>query len=585
MKIFFASFLFAISLFLFSNESAEASTIVDTTNTYTYEEMLEDIKLLKSTYPELVSYQSIGKSEFNRDIIAVKLGKGKETTLINGSHHAREWMSTMIVMEMLESYAKAYDSNSLVGTYYAKDLLNGISISFVPMLNPDGVTLQQRGLEAFPKSHHTKLLAMNDGKTDFTRWKANAMGIDLNRQYPANWNSPTAEKKPYYMGYKGSRPFQAKEVIALRDYTLKIKPKIAVAYHTSGRILYWHFHNKQSNYARDYRLANMFSKTTGYTLVKPVTNPTGKGYTDWFIQQFGLPGFTPELGPSVGERHLPVSIFPEEWRRNKTIGLWLLAESYDLQYPSKKITPFQEKVAFDESIYVYSKPSFLSRSTEKLNPQPAIQAFEKFGNWYHIQTTTGNKWVHLPYELKTFPERIFLDVSKNHWAYTSTKNNKERGWINGISATHFGVHNGLTREQLAVILVRAAKLPILVPDQPSFQDVPKTHWAFSEIETAKANQIMNGINTLTFGSGQTVPREQVAVILARLSQKSPISTEPNPFTDVDTTHWAYKEILLMKELGIFQGSNGAFNPKEKITRGQLSLVLESVHQLHPEIFE
>lgn len=377
MKLLFSSLIFIFSIFLFTNES-KASSIVETTNTYTYEEMVEDIKTLKSTYPELISYQSIGKSEFNRDIFAVKLGKGPETILINGSHHAREWLSTMIVMEMVESYAKAYVSKSLVGSYYAKDMLDEISFAFVPMVNPDGVTLQQQGLKAFPKSHHTKLLAMNGGSSNFTRWKANAMGIDLNRQYPANWNSPTAEKKPSYMGYKGTRPFQAKEVIALRDYTLKMKPKIAVAYHTSGRILYWHFHNKSANYARDYRLASMFGKTTGYTLVKPTSNPTGKGYTDWFIQQFGLPGFTPELSYSVGERHVPVSVFPEEWRRNKSIGLWLLAEGFDLKYPIKKITPFQESVAFDESIYGYSKPSFLNRTSEKINPEPSIQAFENY---------------------------------------------------------------------------------------------------------------------------------------------------------------------------------------------------------------
>lgn len=157
--------------------------------------------------------------------------------------------------------------------------------------------------------------------------------------------------------------------------------------------------------------------------------------------------------------------------------------------------------------------------------------------------------------------------------------------MTGISPSLFGVNNGLTREQLAVILVRAAKLPLQIPEQPSFQDVPPAHWAYKEIETAKASGLMNGINTNTFGAGQTVPREQVAVILARLSEKTQTINETNPFSDVDTTHWAYNEILLMKELGVFNGSNGAFQPKEKITRGQLSLVLENIHQLYPEFFQ
>lgn len=582
--LFFSSFLITLSIFLFPFESA-ASTIVDTTNAYTYEEMVGDIKALQKTYPDLISFHSIGKSEFNRDIFAVKVGKGEATTLINGSHHAREWLSTMIVVEMIESYAKAYKSNSLIGDYYAKDMLNEISIAFVPMLNPDGVTLQQRGLKAFPKSHHKKLLVMNDGKSDFTRWKANAMGIDLNRQYPANWNSPTSVNHPYYMDYKGTRPFQAKEVIALRDYTLKMKPQISVAYHTSGRILYWHYHNKKINFQRDYRLASMFSKKTGYRLIKPETNPSGKGYTDWFIQEFGLPGFTPELSYSVGERHVPVSIFPEEWRRNRTIGLWLLAESYELKFPIKKLNPFQESIAFDQNIYAYSKPSFLSRKNEKINAQQYIQTLENYQNWYHIKTTIGNRWVYLPYELKTFPERIYLDIPKDHWAFTSTKNNKDRGWMNGISPTHFGVNQGLTREQLAVILVRALELPVQTPEQPSFGDIPKTHWAYSFIETAKENHLMSGTNLTTFGKGKTVTRAQIAVIFARLSEKNPIINDANPFTDVDETHWAYHDILTIKELGIITGENGTFKPSEKLTRAQLSAVLDTLNHKYPEFFE
>ncbi|MHC0037749.1 M14 family zinc carboxypeptidase [Pseudoneobacillus sp. C159] len=579
--LFLFSFTIVISFLLFS-ASTEASTIVDTTNTYSYEEMVEDIKALKSSYPEIITYQSIGKSEFQRDIYAVKVGKGEETVFINGSHHAREWLTTILIMEMIEHYSKSYYANALVGNFYAKDMLDEISLVFVPMVNPDGVTLQQRGLKAFPKSHHPKLLAMNDGKSDFTRWKANAMGIDLNRQYPANWNSPSTPSKPYYMGYKGSRPFQAKEVIALRDFTYKMKPKISVAYHTSGRILYWHFHNK--NVDRDYRLAKMFSNTTGYRLVAPVANPTGKGYTDWFIQEFGLPAFTPELSYSVGERHVPVLVFPEEWRRNETIGLWLLAESYRLKYPTKIIRPFEENVALGETVYVYDQPSFLTRKNEKLTQQQYIRTLENERNWYHIETTVGNKWVYLPYKLATFPERVYLDIPKDHWAYTSTKNNNERGWINGVTATHFGANNGLTREQLAVILVRALKLPISTPEQPSFTDVSTNHWAYSYIETAKANGILNGVAPLTFGKGKTVTREQIAVIIARISGKTP-TTLDSSFTDVAPTHWAYPEITLMKELGIFQGINGAFHTGQKLTRTQLSDVLDKINQQYPEFFE
>ncbi len=85
-----------------------------------------------------------------------------------------------------------------------------------------------------------------------------------------------------------------------------------------------------ANLPRDKRLANLFSKTTGYRLMPQRSDSSGGGYTDWFITTFNRPAFTPEIGIKSGETNLPVSAFPEEWRRNKKIGLWLAQEGYTL---------------------------------------------------------------------------------------------------------------------------------------------------------------------------------------------------------------------------------------------------------------
>ena len=93
------------------------------------------------------------------------------------------------------------------------DILDEVSIWFIPMLNPDGVTIQQNELTQFPNKHVKRLLSMNDEVENFERWKANGMGLDLNRQYPAGWkrlnNQPNS---PYYQFYRGKKPLEAKEV-------------------------------------------------------------------------------------------------------------------------------------------------------------------------------------------------------------------------------------------------------------------------------------------------------------------------------------------------------------------------------------
>ena len=77
MKKLVILFFVSIILFLTNSLNVTAQTIVQTDKMYTYEMMEEDIKQLKEKYPHLVSYESIGKTHFGRDIWAVKIGNGK----------------------------------------------------------------------------------------------------------------------------------------------------------------------------------------------------------------------------------------------------------------------------------------------------------------------------------------------------------------------------------------------------------------------------------------------------------------------------------------------------------------------------
>ncbi|WP_235946441.1 M14 family zinc carboxypeptidase [Saccharibacillus alkalitolerans] len=311
--------------------AAEAK-IVDPSAVYTYGVLTRDIRELAAKYPDIIEYKSIGKTLYGREIWAVGLGTGSSTVFFNGSHHAREWLTTTLNMTMIEQYAAAYAANRKFEGYDVRDTLGKTKIWFVPMVNPDGVTLQQTGLQSFPTGVHQALIRMNDGSRNFKRWKANAQGVDPNRQYDANWTELVNNYYyPRWMGHKGTAPMTTRENKALVAFTHEIDPEIAVSYHSAGRILYWNFRTPAANYARDKRLADIFTRFTGYSQVSPSYNANGGGgYTDWFIQKLGRPAFTPEIGIKNGETNLPLSAFPEEWRRNKKIGLWIAQEGYAL---------------------------------------------------------------------------------------------------------------------------------------------------------------------------------------------------------------------------------------------------------------
>jgi len=504
-------FLFLLLLFLVP--SAASADIVNTSNIYTYEDMTNDIKELNAMYPDLVTYESIGKSHFGRDIWAVKLGKGEPSVFINGSHHAREWISTMIVMKMIESYSDAYINNRTIGSFQAKNLLDDEAIAFVPMVNPDGVTLQQEGLKAFPSSHHKALLSMNNGSFDFKRWKANAMGIDLNRQYPANWDAKSTPTFPSWSNYKGNYPFQAKEVMAIRDYTYKIRPKIAVAYHSSGRILYWHFHNKSANYNRDYGMAKSFSSMTGYSLVKPETNPAGKGFTDWFIQEFGYPGFTPELSYYVGNTHVPLSVFPNEWERNKSIGLWLVSEA-------KKITPITTGPFYDVSDSHWAYSSILHAKNKNY-----IGGVSE-GKFAPNQSVTRSQMAVVLVRVLGLPKYVpekpsFSDVASSNWAYEGIETAKYYGIFSGKSEFKFGPNNPLTREEMAAALTRLSMLPSDSPKSMPFKDVPATRWSASSIFLMKQLNIIGGVGNGYFKPRGILTRAEAAALLYKIDINQP----------------------------------------------------------------
>ncbi|PLR90767.1 M14 family zinc carboxypeptidase [Bacillus sp. T33-2] len=300
--------------------------IVNPNQVYTYETMAADIALLQQNYPYLIKTEVIGNSVDGRNIYAVKVGNGQKEITINGSHHAREHMTTNLLMEMIEQYAKSYADGTSFSGYDTTSLLNNVSIWFVPMVNPDGVSLVQKGHASAKNPQY--VLQLNNYSTDFSSWKANIRGVDLNRQYPADWANISGNTgRPSSQNFKGYSPLSEPEAIALYNFTRAHNFKTAVAYHSSGQILYWYFNQDSSVYNRDYNLALKYGALTGYSLVNPTSSPSGGGYTDWFIQDMRQPGFTPEISPYTYNKPVPLSNYASIWEQNKAAGLMLALDA------------------------------------------------------------------------------------------------------------------------------------------------------------------------------------------------------------------------------------------------------------------
>ncbi|MFC0013767.1 MULTISPECIES: M14 family metallocarboxypeptidase [Allobacillus] len=303
-------------------------SFVNPKQVYSYRDMVTDINQLEQHYSGLINTEVIGKSVEGRNIYLVKLGYGDTKITINAAHHAREWLTTNLVMNQIDQYSQAFAKGSKYNGYNVRDLLSKVTIYYVPMVNPDGVTLNQFGPSGF--SNYSQLIRMNSGSKDFKAWKANSRGVDLNRQYPAGWNTiRNLEYSPGPERFKGLRPLSEPEVIAVANLAKKHNFKTHVAYHSSGEVLYWAYNAAGSLRLTSRKIANQISNQTGYWMIPQQSNPSGGGYTDWVIDSLKTPGFTPEISPHVGPRPVPISNFDRIWNQNKSIGLMLAEEAYN----------------------------------------------------------------------------------------------------------------------------------------------------------------------------------------------------------------------------------------------------------------
>jgi len=291
--------------------------IINGQQSYDYSIMMNDLNKLLDAYPFLQS-SAIGHSVLGREIPEILIGKGLKRIHYNGSFHANEWITTPIILTFLNDYLLSLTNQNTIRGISTLPLYQQTSLSIVPMVNPDGVNLVIHGPPE-DEALRNQLINWNNGSNNFSGWKANIHGIDLNDQFPAKWELESARnpKTPGPRDYGGERPLSEPEAIALADLTKKRDFARVLAFHTQGRVIYWGFENLEPPESKI--LVTEFSRVSGY---EPI-NSAGSyaGYKDWFIQDWRRPGFTVELGS--GTNPLPINQFNDIYE--EALGIFLAA--------------------------------------------------------------------------------------------------------------------------------------------------------------------------------------------------------------------------------------------------------------------
>ena len=294
--------------------------------TYTYQEMQVDLNSLKATYPKM-QMDVLGNTIDGRQLYHVVVGNpsAPHKILVHGGIHAREYISSQLVMREIVALLEMQKNNLLYHGQSVATLLQNTCIHFVPMVNPDGITLVQGGIDALnTQAAKTMVMSMaaQDQVTDLAtylrKWKNNINGVNLNRNFDAFWQEATPKvDHPSNMFYKGTGPESEVESKALANLCRQLRPDYTISYHTQGRVIYWYFGETGNYKAKGQYLANVVHQNTGYTISNTWSQTDAAGFKDWAVQKLDIPSVTIELGR--GTSPVDESQITQMWTENDGI--------------------------------------------------------------------------------------------------------------------------------------------------------------------------------------------------------------------------------------------------------------------------
>jgi hypothetical protein len=167
---------------------------------------------------------TVGHSVEGRPILAASVGAAVTSNdpalLVVGNIHGPEFVSSQVALACLELCSSRHPAWSA--------LMQRARITVLPCLNPDG----------YARTYDAR------GRGSLSALRANANGVDLNRNYPLpagarRWPIPgTGSAKPGAVTYRGTGPLSEPETSALAKLAQSIRPHASVGLHSfMGRLI------------------------------------------------------------------------------------------------------------------------------------------------------------------------------------------------------------------------------------------------------------------------------------------------------------------------------------------------------------
>lgn len=256
---------------------------------YSYDRMMKELWQLEETYPQWICLDSIGTSVQGREIPLVHLGSGSREVLYIAAIHGCEFSTVNYIMRCLREYVQTANAGEDYGTYDMTRILSEYTLYIVPMANPDGFEISNQ--QAEPDFDCEELEGVR------AEYSTNANGVNLNRNFPFEWEVAWGAEQHQYSAAKGTEPGSEPETKALMTLCEKHDFIQMFSFHNYGYCVYWR-DEINGKIEGDERLLGLLWANCGFYGQDVTSEPDGYagGFENWFRSQYKRPGLCIELG-------------------------------------------------------------------------------------------------------------------------------------------------------------------------------------------------------------------------------------------------------------------------------------------------
>jgi carboxypeptidase T len=462
-------------------ESIPSSNLQLLNQYYTFPQIESSLEQTNDQFSSITRLFSIGKSYENRDIWCLEISdnpgidESEPGVLFMGLHHAREWPTVSICMNLIEQLTTQYASNSSI-----KNLVENRRIWIVPCVNPDGYAYdhdQTQGQQWWRKNRH--FLPTYD-----------QYGIDLNRNYAGSvngdpdgmWGSLGMSHYPSSEVYCGSNQFSELETQAIQQFFINHNICACISWHTHGELVLWPWGYTDDIQAPD----DEYMGQVGREIASRITSQDGSGtYTP--TQSSGLYPTTGDTADWMyGYSHYVLG---------KNVFAYTIEACLSF-HPDEDVLTQVCKENLDGAIYLLNEAETINQLQPLVLP-PNNLVFNKQDDVYTLSWNVANPLSQpLKYEIQELSESSII---------TDTADSDDRWNLNGFSQTSDRSYSSdesyAAQQENNVVSSMTTKYPIKVnvPMDISFYswyDI-ETDWDMAFIEISEDNREFTVLDTFT----------------------------------------------------------------------------------------